>query len=940
VQVRVLGAVEVVDGGTAQVIGSPSQRTVLAVLAARVGQVVPADTIIDALWGDDPPPTATRTLRSYVSRLRRVVGPRLVSRAGGYILDLEPAQVDAHRFDQLIERGGVADLEEALALWGGPPYAGLEDVELLSGEIRRLQQGRGAAREEYAAALAAAGRATDAIAVAEALVADDPYRERAWATLVTALVAAGRPADALRSFQHARRLLAEVGLEPSEGLRRAEQAALGGEDADPGAPAVGPMPPAPATSLVGREVDLRRIAALLDTARVVTLVGPGGVGKTRLAVEAARAHAGRHVMGARLVELARAVNAEAVESALVDALGLVAGPGSSGSVLARAGQLDVLLVVDNCEHVVDEVARLVQMMLAGGPRLVVLATSRERLGVEGEHSWVVAPLPAGGPTSSAHRLFADRAAAAGVRSELEADADAEAVERIVTRLDGLPLAIEMAATRAATMGVADLADRLDDRLDGLRSALRHGDPRHRTLAAVIEWSEALLDADDRAALADMSVFAGPVTAEDLAGVLGPGALDRVQRLAERSLVVVEPAASPTLYGMLGTVRDHAAARLADAGRGGELAARHARWFVDVVRRADADLFGPGELAAHERIDTVFAELRRAHGWARRNDPALGVELSVGLHQFARSRQRVEPFDWAAQLASSLAGEPMAAPLHAALAHWYNDLGDLGRARASAQLGMALAPDDPSVAITATDALSDLAMYSGELTESIRLGLELADLGDRVGDRYAAVIGVVNAALAHAYGGRPDEAARLLAAIDRDDLGRSLRGWLLYGDAEVALDRDPAVAVACFEQTISLADSVGNRFLAGVARVSLTALQARAGDAGEALRSFEAVVEHWWRQGNRTHQITTLRNLVGLFERVDAHDAAAELLGAVGPDSHVPTYGEEADLLARAAARLEAVMGADRLADAVARGAGRDIEAAAVAALEEVRRLLA
>jgi tetratricopeptide (TPR) repeat protein len=414
----------------------------------------------------------------------------------------------------------------------------------------------------------------------------------------------------------------------------------------------------------------------------------------------------------------------------------------------------------------------------------------------------------------------------------------------------------------------------------------------------------------------------------------------VERLAERSLVVVDQAGGPTLYRMLGTIRDHAATRLVEAWRWGDLAVRHAHWFVDVARQADADLCGEAEPAAHRRLDTVFAELRRAHRWARHNDPALAIELSVRLHLFAQSRLRIEPFDWAAQLIAVLPDrDPATAPLRASLAHRFNDAGDLAGARRSAELAMELAPDDPSVVALALEALSDLAMYSGDVVESARLGLELADVAGRIGSVHGAVIGVGNAALAHVYGGQPDEALELLAGIGRDGLGPSLRGWLSYAEAESILHREPGVASGLLEEAISLADSVGNRFLGGVARASWTALQARAGDAGEALRSFEAVVEHWWRQGNRTHQVTTLRNLVGLFERVGAHDAAAELLGAVGPDLPVPTYGEEAERLARAAADLEVVMG-DRYAKAVARGAGRDIDAAAVVALEELRRLRA
>ncbi len=937
VRVRVLGPVEVIDdAGVPLAVGSRNQRVVLAVLACQPGRTVATAHLIDALWGEEPPRTADHSLRAYVSRLRHLLGDRLAIRPGGYALELAPDAVDASRFEALLrqaEGSGPAAVErlgEALELWRGPAFADLADVDALRGVAVRLDEPRLGAREARAAALLKAGHAVEATALAEELVAEAPLREGAWVTLIDALAATGRVAEALRAFQRAATALAEAGLAPSDELRRAEAAALARETT-----AFQPRrPPVPASSLVGREVDLDQLERLVSSARIVTLTGPGGVGKTRLALEVAKRVADRHDHGARMVELA-AVNHDAdVAGAVVAGLGMTVESGSPATTLARAGELDVLVLLDNCEHVIDEAARIAGILVAGGDRLRVLATSRERLAVDGEHTWAVTPLPLTGPRPAAQQLFFERASAARRGLQVRQD-DAIAVDRIVRRLDGLPLAIEMAAALAATLPLAELADRLDGELELLRSVRRPGGARHRTLAAVVEWSEALLDDEQRELFAELSIFSGMVETDDVAAVTGRASpLQALCDLADRSLLVVDTAGERARFGMLATVRAHAARRLAGGSRATTLARRHAEHLLDVARTADRALRTPGEGDAHRRLDALTEELRAAHSWARRQDVTIAQELSGALHVFAQSRLRDEPLSWAASLEAELAAAGLYPPamVLASAGQRAVNAGDLGSALALAERGV-------SVARTARErwapleVLADVHLYRGELDATLHAARRMLVEAIDGGDPHAEASARVNIALAEAYSGRVDRAEEALARpAGGPALSPSDEGWLAYGEGEVILDADPGRALRALDRAVVLADAVGNRYLGGVARVSACSLRARAGDLEEAVVAFASVIEHWRRQRTLTHQLTALRNLVVLLHRMGAARETAELVGTVAGDALAPTYGDEAARLAAARTWACSVLGEDEVERRAATGASRSVDDAARVAL--------
>jgi predicted ATPase len=826
-------------------------------------------------------------------------------------------------------------------LWHGPAYGDCADVERVRAEARRLEERRTGARETHAAALLRAGRVDEAVAAAEALVTSEPLREGGWAVLIEALAGAHRTADALRAYRRAAAALAEAGLEPTRRLRDAEQVALmdtaprraiqtsaqaGRSDRF--------LPPLVPSSFVGRDDDTTLIAELVGNARLVTLTGPGGVGKTRLALEVAHRAAELTELGACLVELASVANPAAVPDIIVAALGLTADGRPAVDILPSVGDLDVLIVLDNAEHVIDAAAGAVDRILSGGPSARVLTTSREPLALEGEHVWTVAPLATAGADASAATLFRERAASVG------ATPDDAAVMRMVQRLDGLPLAIEMAAAQLDTTTALELADALDERLDTLRSLRRHAPARHRSLNDVLAWSEARLDDTEARTLAALSVFAGPVTVTEIEGVLGqPGVVDVVRTLARRSLVNIDRGRTPARFYLLETIRSFARERLASAGRTDELSRRHAQWFAEVARDADGQLRTIGEAAAQVRVESVLAELRAAHDWAFDHDVGLAADLTAHLYTYAQARFVDEPLLWAEQLLDRVAADDPHRPvLLASAATRLIRRGSIPEARRLAGEAAELA-GETAAALPALDALIDAGLFDGHVAQSRATAHRMMELARRHGDLHFQAIAASGLALAAAYGGHPaPDADAELAELDHLPLSVSARGWVAYTRGELCQERDPQQALAHFDNALRGAREVNNRYLEGATIVSSCSLRARTGNPVDALGVFADAVNHWNRVANTPGQITTLRNLAVLFQRIEAPEPLAELLGAVD-NTDTPTYGEEADRLDNARTWTSTTLGSARFNELTAVGATRNIATAAHTALDAIDAVL-
>ena len=663
----VLGPMRAIRAGRDLSLGGPKQRSVLALLLLEAGRVVPSDRLVDELWRGRPPPGAVKTLRSYVSRLRTLLRPNaaLIGRGGGYVLELEEAQVDAARFELLVGEGqaalarGVARvaadrLREGLALWRGRALADLVDIASLALESRRLEELRLTALEGRIEAELDLGLHAKLVGELETLVAEHPLRERFWRQLVLALYRCERQAAALATYRRARELLArEHGLEPGEELRRLEQAVLR-QDVPPVARRTQRHNlPAQLTSFVGREQELAELERLLPEARLLTLTGVGGVGKTRLALELGVRIVEGFPGGVWLVDLGAITEPALVPQQVAVVLGLREGPELPLVEVLRnyLRQAGAVLLLDNCEHLLPSCAEFVEILLRGAPTLRILATSREPIGVAGEVEYALAPLavpPAAASTddaaaAAAVRLFLERSSAARVAAATPTAV--ATLARICRDLDGIPLAIELAAARTSTLSVDEIAAHLDDRFALLKYWRRVAVPRHQTLRATMDWSYELLSEAERKALRRLSVFAGGFTLRTATGVCVDGdeeeALDVVGRLVERSLVVADLREDETRYRLLETVRQYAAERLGETGDLEESRRAHA---ATLLRLAEADRWAGKEGLSRLVVenDNVRAALERT---LAAGDP-LGPRLARAFGRVWLARGQLEEGgDW-------------------------------------------------------------------------------------------------------------------------------------------------------------------------------------------------------------------------------------------------------------------------------------------------------
>jgi predicted ATPase/DNA-binding SARP family transcriptional activator len=694
--VSILGPLEIRVDGALVALGGARLRTLMSRLALDAGRPVTVAALVDALWADEPPEGAANALQSLISRVRKVLGdPALLAAApGGYRLAIAPESVDAVRFETLSRSGrealraddpsaARATLREALALWRGPVLADVADAPFAAAPAARLDELRLAALTDRLDAELRLGHAAEALAELEALGAEHPLRENIAALHVRALYAAGRQADALAVYEQVRHALADqLGIDPSKELAEVHLAVLRSD------PALAPPAPdhAPRTNLktrltsfVGRDDEVTRIGKMLDASRLVTLVGPGGAGKTRLAGETAQRVLERFPDGAWLAELAPVTDPGEVPQAVLSALGprenrVIAGNGNptataallrsaEGHLIETLAEKRILLILDNCEHLVGAAADLAETLLGHAPGLRVLATSREPLTIDGESLFPVPPLGLPdansldefclrireserisaiglknrGPalrsgdaapftvtdsvlTYPAVRLFADRAAAVVPDFEVDADTLPDIVQ-ICRSLDGLPLAIELAAARLRTLPLHQIASRLGDRFRLLTGGSRTAMPRHQTLRAVVAWSWELLSDDERGLAERLAVFPGGVTAEAAAAVT-PGldpdtAFDLLSALVDKSLVQsvpTEPGQDPR-FRMLETLREYGADRLNEADRLAVTRRAHAAFFLKLAEAAEPRLRRADQMMWLKRLnaerDNILAALRFA-----------------------------------------------------------------------------------------------------------------------------------------------------------------------------------------------------------------------------------------------------------------------------------------------------------------------------------------
>jgi predicted ATPase/DNA-binding SARP family transcriptional activator len=913
-RVDVLGPLVLRVGGAEVDVPGPRRRALLALLALAGDRGLGQESLVDALWPDDPPENAVQALYSLVFRLRRHLGPladRLERQAAGYRLRLEPLELDADAARRL----AAADPRSALALWRGPALAEFRSVPELEAASVGLEELRLKLADDVLDARLAGGD-PDVAGDAAAAAAAAPLREATALLLVRALAADGRTAEAMeaaRAFR--RRLVEETGLDPTEALRELEERVASGAVQRPaGARRVA----APDGPMVGRQHDRAEVVRLLGAYAVVTLTGPGGVGKTRLALDIAADLPGAGEAVA--VPLAVVDRADRVGQAVVSSLGLrTSGDAGPDRIAAALADRELLLVLDNCEHVVEACRELVGALRRGAPGVRVLATSRTVLQVPGEYVVRLQPLPVPGDATDpaalrrqpSVRAFVEHARRRRTDFELTEEETPDLVE-VLRRLDGLPLGIELAARQVAVMPLAAVRQRLDRALDLSTGRQGSGDERQRTLRTTIASSYQLLPADEQWLLRAIAPFVGGVdlaTVEALAERLEGDPLDLLHHLVDASLLVAEP--ERARYRLLFTVRTFLVDEIARLGETEESHTRFVERCRVVADELGALMPGPAEAATDRRLRAEVDNLRAARDLA----PAdARVAITVAVNQVATWRDLREIWGWAVELAEdpTLAAHPERATILAGAAEAARLVGDFDTAGRRADEAIAVA--DPHTEATAVSRARSVhavvAHFRGEFATARDAWLRASE---GAGTETSAFVG--SAALAAAYGGDPATARRLLDRARSTAVCGSHRAFVAYVEGELRSTTRPEESVPFYVEAIAEACRVGCTFVEGVARVSLASTRARIGDVPGAAEDFGYLLASWRRTGQPTQLWTTARNAAELLAGAGRRRTAALLLvcaeaapGAAAVDEEIARFS------GRSYTPVDALVGAKELAD--------------------------
>ena len=897
-QFRILGPLEVVDDSGPLSVGGPKPRSLLAALVVGRGAVVSNDRLIHSVWGDEAPADALNALRAYVSRLRTALGlqGRLRFRAPGYVLEVADHELDAARFVDLLgaahgyASGGdhanaLNTLDDALGLWRGEALGEFADLDFAVPEIARLDDLRLVAVEERSYALVGLDRVGEAVSELEALVRRYPVRERLAVTLMRALYRAGRQTDALAAYRQLRdRLVDELGVEPSGEAKELHRQVLSHDPALAAFDRTGGMLPRQVTSFVGRDGDLAALGEAISLAPLVTLTGVGGVGKTRLAVETADRVRARFMDGAWLCELAPIAETRLVGHAVAAALGVQQRQGLSmeQTLIQYLRARRLLLVLDNCEHVLPGAAHIVEDIVSRCAGVVVLATSREALGVAGEQMWPVPPLPVEDATS----LFVHRARS--TRPDFDPQREDEgAVAEICRRLDGLPLAIELAAARMRMMTASEVVRRLDDSVllvGGPRSA----QPRHHSLAAAIDWSYGLLAASEQTLFVRMSVFAAGADIDGVRGVCAnPDATDGevlnlLTGLVDKSMVVAAHGPAGTRYRLLETLRAHGRRRLRESGDEASVARRHCAYFTDLAQRAALGVQGPDEKRWVERVLPDRENLRVAFERASADgDVDAALRLVTSVPELLHLRIGYESMSWTERILNiAPAGHPLYSAAVGAAARGAWNRGDFGAARSLVARVNGCAPARGTARIAyPADVLADVALYEGDITSALRHWEPEVEAARRDGDPIRLVWTLYYVAVCHTVRREPRfgvSAARESVTVADGTGNPTARSMARYALALAGKKVDPDRSLVLFNEARELAAQVQNYWWHGIALMESAATRAVYGDPAVAARELLEVLELWDRLGDWTQQWLNLRYVVRYLVRVGADEQAQEL----------------------------------------------------------------
>jgi len=956
VRIGVLGPLQVDVGPARLDLTARRQRAVIAMLGLRAGRPVPVGQLVDGLWGEEPPESAVRTLHSYVAHVRRALadhGARgvLLTREPGYLVDLPSDAVDALQFADLARagrarlaagdlRGALAELEAGLGLWRGDELADCGVAGWAAAEGARLAQARLSVAEDVLALRVALGDHRTAVEELEYRVRELPLRERLWELLVAALYGAGRQGDALAAYQRARSVLvAELGVDPGPGLVSIEQLVLRGEPLLPesvlpdlavagrsGAPehrtaaetAVQPGPeadpavadrppngiPAPLTRMIGRHEETELVHSLVQQHRLVTLRGVGGAGKTRLAIAVCDRIAAEGGLEPYFVDLAPLADPAVVPQTVAHALGVPAAGHQrvTDALRDHIGGRPLLVVLDNCEHLVEACAWLADALLRGCPELHVLATSREALDCDGETVWAVPPLAV--PDADAVQTASDLAGYPGVdlfldRAEIGpahalTPAQARALATICASLDGLPLALELAAARARVLALPQIAARLHDRFGLLTRGTRTARPHQRTLRETVGWSYDLLPPVEQELFRRLSVFAGTFDLAEVAAVWSddPSAdatvLEPLGRLADKSLVLVQPGPDGARYRLLETLRVYAAEQLdAEPDERDQARDRLARYLTRLAEDLAGHLHGEELQGTVDRLAAEHDNLRAAVSWLlpREAETALRLATALCRYSYLRGHYR-EGRGWldaalaaASDAPSALRATAMAGA--AALAAYECDY-DGAKRLATEALGFFRTLDDRHGTARSLNLLGSVAREQGDYARCGELHSEALEAFSELGDRWGA--------------GHAMQMLGLAAWLSGDFAGatiwstRSLTVFEELGDKErIAWATTDLGAVALYAGDVTTADQrlraaldlfADVRFKEGIAWAQdlLGRLDIVAAAHGSALDRLRHSLRLHHEMGDRWRYASVLEALAHVAVQLGAVGTAAELVG--------------------------------------------------------------
>jgi predicted ATPase/DNA-binding SARP family transcriptional activator len=955
---RVLGPLEVWEGQRQLPLGGAKQRALLAILLINANRLVTPARLIEFMWGDQPPAAAANTIQVYVANLRRIIEPTrkpgssnqvLVWRPPGYEFHVQATQVDSLRFESLVHEADSARevqqwelaavrLRSALALWRGPALAEFTSEQFALAEIARLQELRMRALEDRIDADLNLGRGGEILPELEALVTEHPLRERLCGQLMLALYRSGLQAQASDVYHRtSRRLADELGMQPSPALEELFRDILRHArhlEGRAGGPARGNLPQ-PLTSFVGRAPELAELIRRLETVRLLTLTGAGGIGKTRLAIELALRVSRSFPEGQWLVDLSPISDPALIPQAVATELKVQEQRGRplADTIAAYLGTRRALLVLDNCERLLEGSAEFALAVLNSCSELKLIATSRERLGISGEQVWQVAPLavpdssltPADVQRVESVLLFIDRANLACPRFTLT-ETDAPTLIQICKRLDGIPLAIELAAARMSSLSPLEIADLLDDRWKLLATEARGRPARHQTMRAALQWSHHLLDKEERLLFRRLSVFSGGFDIDSVSAVCASprGRFDPTQvleRLVEKSLVLRD-GRHRNRYRVLETIREFAASQTTAARERRELSRKHSEHFLALVQAHGTKLRSRGAIDHLAMLDRNIDNIRAALEWTSSNDRELLAKMVVGLHSYWTSRCSFRE----ARIWLSIAISGSVPPLRQSLlasAGWFDlvcEQLDLGREHSEEALEIAQSTGDARVEVRALINLAEALGGLGDIPAGSECLHRAAALVERIESEPSAAGGFSDQALVGGISGMIG--AFQLAAGELEVARANLRrGIELSGQAddrfieglgycwlsEVALaENDVAAGAALVRRALETGGGIDHRFVLLRSIGHMAALAAANGAPAQALKLAAAVdsvrsetgargfdrFDFWFGPG-WSSRLDRVRELVGADEasrlwdqgsRLSVYEAAAIALNQLAAEN--------------------------------------------------------